>query len=112
MKIRNLALAAFCFMAMSEVASAACVIHYNRTACPGKETESYSKCNGTKECDKEDSSAVSAKACEQAVAAACANTRLTITKSKVVTGKFNGKALRGGANFCASNRPDFNKCGG
>jgi uncharacterized protein (UPF0179 family) len=112
MKIRNIALAALCLMALSETALAGCTIHYNRTACPGKEKESYSKCNGTKECDKEDSSAVSLKACEQATAAACANTRLTITKSKIVTGKFNGTALRGGSNFCASNRPDFNKCGG
>jgi hypothetical protein len=112
MKIRNITLAAFCLLAMSEVAQAGCIIHYVRTACPGKEVESYSKCNGSKECDKEDSSAVSLAACEQATAAACANSRLTITKSKVITGKFNGKALRGGSNFCASNRPDFNKCGG
>ena len=110
MNIRNIALAAVCFMSMSVAAQAACVIHYNRTACPGKDAESYSKCNGTKECDKEDSSAVSLASCEQATAAACANTRLTITKSKVITGKFNGKALRGGSNFCASNRADFNKC--
>jgi hypothetical protein len=110
MKIRNLVLAAVCLMAFSEVAFAGCVIHYNRTACPGQEKVSYSKCNGTKECDKEDTSAVSLAACEQATAAACANTRLTITKSKIVTGKFNGTALRGGSNFCASNRPDFNQC--
>jgi hypothetical protein len=110
MIIRNVALAAVCFIGLSQAAQAACVVHYNRTACPGKEAESYSKCNGTKECDKEDSSAVSLKACEQAAASACANTRLTITKSKVITAKFNGKPLRGGGNFCASNRPDFNKC--
>ena len=110
MTIRNLALAAVCFLSLSQAAQAACVIHYNRTACPGQETVSYSKCNGTKECDKEDSSATSLAACEQATAAACVNTRLTITKSKIVTGKFNGKALRGGSNFCASNRPDFNQC--
>lgn len=110
MKIRNFVLAAVCFMSVSAAAEAACVIHYNRTACPGQETVSYSKCNGTKECDKEDSSAVSLKSCEQAAAAACANTRLTITKSKVITATFNGKPLRGGSNFCASNRPDFNQC--
>jgi hypothetical protein len=110
MTIRNFAFAALCLMAFSEVAQAGCTVHYVRTACPGKEKESYSKCNGTKECDKEESAAVSLKACEQAAAAACANTRLTITKSKVITAKFNGKLLRGGANFCASNRPDFNKC--
>ncbi len=110
MNIRNLALAAACLLSLTAAAQAACVIHYNRTACPGKEAESYSKCSGTKECDKEDTSATSVAACEQVVAAACANTRLTITKSKVITGKFNGKALRGGSNFCASNRPDFNQC--
>ncbi len=110
MNIRTLALAAACFLSLTAIAEAGCVIHYNRTACPGKEAESYSKCNGTKECDKEDTSATSVAACEQATAAACANTRLTITKSKVITGKFNGKALRGGSNFCASNRPDFNQC--
>jgi hypothetical protein len=110
MTIRKAVFAAFGLMVMSQAASAACIVHYNRTACPGREAESYSKCNGTKECDKEDSAAVSLKACEQAAAAACANTRLQITKSKVITAKFNGKALRGGANFCASNRPDFNKC--
>jgi hypothetical protein len=111
MKIRNIALAAVCFLSMSEVAFAGCVIHYNRTACPGQEVVSYSKCNGTKECDKEDSAgAASLKACEQAAAAACVNTRLQITKSKIITAKFNGTALRGGSNFCASNRPDFNQC--
>jgi hypothetical protein len=110
MKIQTIAIAAFCLLSLSQIAQAGCVIHYNRTACEGQETVSYSKCNGTKECDKEDTAAVSAKACEQAAVAACANTRLTITKSKVITAKFNGKALRGGSNFCASNRADFNKC--
>jgi uncharacterized protein (UPF0179 family) len=110
MKIQNFAFAAICCLFMTQAAQAGCVIHYDRTACPGKEAESYSKCNGAKTCDKEDTSAVSLKACEQATAAACINTRLTITKSKVVTGKFNGTALRGGSNFCASNRPDFNQC--
>ena len=110
MEIQNIALAAFCFLSLSQVAQAGCIVHYNRTACPGQEAVSYSKCNGTKECDKEETSAVSLKACEQAAAAACPNSRLTITKSKVITAKFNGTALRGGSNFCASNRPDFNKC--
>lgn len=110
MKIQTLAFAAAMLLSLSAAAQAACVIHYNRTACAGQEAVSYSKCNGTKECDKEDSSATSLAACEQATAAACVNTRLTITKSKVITGKFNGTALRGGSNFCASNRPDFNKC--
>ncbi len=110
MNIRKITLAAACFMAMSVAAQAACVVTVTRTACPGKEKESYSKCNGTKTCNKEESAAASMKACEQAAASNCPNTRLTITKSKVVTAKFNGAAVRGGANFCASNRADFNKC--
>jgi hypothetical protein len=110
MNIRKVALSALFLMSLSAVAQAACVVHVNRTACPGKEAESYAKCGGSKECDKEESSGVSVKSCEQAAASNCPNTRLTITKSKVVTAKFNGKTLRGGSNFCASNRPDFNKC--
>ena len=110
MKVQNIVVAAAFLLSFTAAAQAGCIIHYNRTACPGQEAVSYSKCNGTKECDKEDSSAVSLAACEQATAAACVNTRLTITKSKIVTGKFNGTALRGGSNFCASNRPDFNQC--
>ena len=88
-----------------------CVIHYNRTACPGKEEEAYSKCGGTKECDKAADASTEA-ACTAAAKEACANSRLEITKSKRITARFNGKALKGsdGANFCASNRPDFNKC--
>ncbi len=54
MNIRQITLAAACFMAMSVAAQAACVVSITRTACPGKEKESYSKCNGTKSCNKEE----------------------------------------------------------
>jgi hypothetical protein len=89
-----------------------CVVHYNRTACPGMEVESYSKCGGPKECDKIEQ-APSEAACVGAAKRACANSRLTITKSKVITAKYDGKALKGpfGGSFCAAQRPDFNKCG-
>ena len=51
----------------------------------------------------------------------CDNSRLDITKYKVVTATFKGAALTGGfaadgkaaakgANFCAADRPDLNKC--
>jgi opacity protein-like surface antigen len=110
MKMKSVALAALCYVSLAAAANAACVVNIVRTACAGQEAVSYSKCNGKKACDKEESSGVTAKACEQAAASNCPNSRLTITKSKVVTAKFNGKALRGGANFCAANRPDFNKC--
>jgi hypothetical protein len=110
MNIRKITLAAACFVAMSVAAQAACTVTITRTACPGKEKESYSKCNGAKTCNKDESSGVTVKACEQAAASNCPNSRLTITKSKVVTAKFNGTPVRGGANFCAANRADFNKC--
>ncbi len=88
-----------------------CSVHYVRTACPGMETESYSKCGGSKSCDKIEQ-APSEAACIGAAKRACANSRLTITKSKVITATYDGKALKGpfGGSFCAAQRPDFNKC--
>lgn len=97
---------------MSSPASAGtCIVHTIRTACPGKEDESYSKCGGTKSCDKEDSADSEAE-CIAAAKAGCPNSRLEITKSKVVKARFNGKSLPGpfSGSFCAPNRPDFNKC--
>src|SRR5690348_14788993 len=67
----------------SSALAADCVVHYDRTACPGKESESYSKCDGKKSCDKDESAATEA-ACMEAATKACENTRLEITKSKVI----------------------------
>ena len=107
-KTSLLALTASLGMLLASSAFAAdCVIHYNRTACPGKETESYAKCDGKKECDKVEA-ADSEAACKALAVNACENTRLQITKSKVVTATFGGKSL--GGNFCAADRADFNKC--
>ena len=99
-------------LASNAFAADDCIVHYNRTACPGKEEESYSKCGGSKECDKNEQSASTEAACIAAAKTACANSRLEITKSKVITARFNGKSLKGpyGGSFCAPNRPDFNKC--
>jgi hypothetical protein len=95
----------------SPVFAGECVIHINRTACAGKESESYSKCGGAKECDKDEFAANEA-ACIAKAKSNCPNSRLDITKSKRVTARFNGKQLPGpfGGSFCATNRPDFNKC--
>lgn len=92
-------------------AAGTCIVHTIRTACAGKEAESYSKCGGSKSCDKEDSADSEAE-CVAAAKAGCPNSRLDITKSKVVKARFNGKQLAGpyGGSFCAPNRPDFNKC--
>ena len=86
-----------------------CVIKTTRVACPGKEKESFSKCNGQPSCD-EKIAAASEKECAEKAAAACANNRPTINKSKQVEATFDGKPVEGGKNFCAVDRPDYNKC--
>ena len=97
-----------------------CVVHYVRTACQGQEAESFKKCDGQAECDKT-KPADSADACAAAALKSCSNSRLDITKYKVITAKYNGEALTGGfdtegnadptgLNFCDKNRPDLNKC--
>jgi len=100
--------------------AADCVIHYKRTACTGQDAESYKKCDGKQECDKNDAAATEAD-CTKAALSACDNARVDVTKYKVVTGTFKGAPLTGGftadgkpdpkgANFCAADRPDLNKC--
>jgi hypothetical protein len=88
-----------------------CVLKVTRTACPGKEKESYSKCNGKQSCDMDDAAA-SSEDCAAAALKACENTpdRQSITKSKVITALFGGKPVESGKNYCAADRPDFNKC--
>jgi hypothetical protein len=97
-----------------------CVVNYVRTACQGQEAESFKKCDGQAECDKT-KPADSAEACAAAALKSCDNSRLDITKYKVITAKYNGEALVGGfdaegnadpagANFCDKNRPDLNQC--
>lgn len=97
-----------------------CAVHYVRTACQGKEAESFSKCDGKAECEKT-TPADSAEACAAAALKSCDNSRIDITKYKLITAKYNGKALVGGfdatgnpdpagSNFCAKDRPDLNKC--
>lgn len=92
-----------------------CAIEYVRTACPGKETESYSKCNGKQNCVMPEQAA-NLQACQTAAVNACANDRLTITKSKVIKAKFDGKAIMsasGKEDFCADyakRAAEFDKC--
>ncbi len=107
---KTIILAALFSLSLAHAAEAGCVIHVIRTACPGMEDESYKKCGGAKQCDVDDAADTEA-ACIAAAKANCPNSRLTITKSKIVTAKLDGKPVGGGANFCAANRPDFNKCG-
>lgn len=92
-----------------------CGINYTRTACPGKEEESYKKCDGKKSCTKF-VAAASEQACADAAVAACANDRLTITQSKVITATFKGKALKnkgGKDDMCldySKRDSEFNQC--
>jgi hypothetical protein len=89
-----------------------CVLQVTRTACTGKEKESFSKCNGKASCEMPADDAKDEKACATAAEKACENTpdRQSITKLKVITALFGGKKLDGGKNYCAADRPDFNKC--
>ena len=89
----------------SSAHAADCVLNITRTACPGQEQESFSKCNGKANCT-ETKPAADPAACAAAATAACANSRKTITQNKVVTAQFNGSAVEGGKNFCAGH-PDY-----
>jgi hypothetical protein len=82
-----------------------CVIHITRTACPGKETESFTKCGGKASCD-ESKPAVSAAQCATKAKEACANARLDVTKYKKITATFNGQPVEGGKDFCVGH-PDY-----
>lgn len=94
-----------------------CAISYTRTACPGKDAESYAKCDGKQSCVKK-MAAPSEQACRDAAVKACANDRLDITKSKVIGASFRGTPLKSGAgkeDFCldyAQRAAEFNRCPG
>jgi hypothetical protein len=110
-------IAAATAVVLSSVASAGeCGIEYNRTACPGKDAESFAKCDGKQTCVK--TVAVdTAQACQAAAVKACANDRLDVTKSKVIRATFEGKKLAsdsGKEDFCsdyANRAVEFDKCG-
>ena len=87
-----------------------CVLSVTRVACSAAtEAESYSKCKGQASCT-EATTAMSEKDCGKKALKACENARLNITKSKTIKAEFDGKPVEGGKNFCAADRPDFNKC--
>ncbi len=92
-----------------------CAVNFTRNACPGKEVESFKKCDGNKSCTKV-SEVTSAQECQKVAMKSCANDRLDITKSKVITASFQGKPMKtasGKDDFCAeyANRDkEFNRC--
>ena len=103
------------FMALSFNAFSKCEVAYDRTACKGKEAESYAKCDGKKTCMKTES-AEDESECKDAALKACANSRVDVTKSKVITAKWNGKEIMSKTNkkdFCEDydkKSIEFNKC--
>jgi hypothetical protein len=126
MKIRH-ALFAACTLAIgsqmlpvelpvARAEAADCDITYTRTACPGREAESYEKCDGKQTCTKH-VAAASEAACVKAAIQACSNDRLEITKSKVINASYKGKALKtkgGKDDLCldyAKRDAEFNQCG-
>ena len=98
------------FFIMNAAFAGECVLHVKREACAGKDKDSYSKCEGKQECDEKPVTASSEKDCMKKALKGCDNARLDITKSKVITAKFDGKPVEGGKNFCEADRADFNKC--
>ena len=107
MFIRKSAYVVALFLLTSGVASAGeCIFHVTRTACPGQEKESFSKCNGTASCDEKKAAASASQCASKAKKEGCANSRLTVTKYKKVTAEYDGVAVEGGKDFCVGH-PDF-----
>jgi hypothetical protein len=93
-----------------------CSIAYVRTACPGKEAESYAKCDGKAACTKQ-VDAATPQACQAQAVKACANDRLDTTKSKEIKAAYQGQSLKsasGKEDFCLDydkRAAEFDKCG-
>jgi len=103
-------------MASSGAVAGTCEIQYERTACPGKEAISFKKCDGAATCS-DFVEVASAAECQAKALKACANDRLTITKSKVIKAKFDEQTLTsegGKEDFCldyAKRSEEFDHCG-
>lgn len=82
-----------------------CVLHITRTSCPGKEAESYSKCDGKQSCNQSIPVA-SALQCASEAKSSCANKRYEITKYKKVTATYDGAPVEAGKDFCIGH-PDY-----
>lgn len=105
--MRIFALVAGLALVSSSAFAGICNVHVKRVSCPGKDKESFAKCEGKAECDNKKKADTEAD-CTKLAKDECSNSRTDITKSKEVTAIFDGKAL--GGNVCEPNRPDFNKC--
>jgi hypothetical protein len=112
MKVSKLFAITALALSSSMALAGVCEISITRVACPGKEAESFKKCDGKASCVAK-KKAETAEECAKLAADECPNSRLDITKSKEITAKFGGadvKSKDGKSQFCDANRPDFNKC--
>lgn len=107
----------FLLLSFSSASSfASCDLNYTRTACPGKESTSFKKCDGKASCMKS-VAADSLETCRRKAVDACANDRLDITKSKVISASMDGKPVlnkAGGTDLCqdySERKSEFDKCG-
>ena len=92
-------------LAVSSVMAGECVLQVTRTACPGKDKESFTKCDGKASCN-ETVPAASAGQCTLKAKSACSNKRLDVTKYKKVTATYDGAPVDAGKDFCTGH-PDF-----
>ena len=113
--IKMLVLVLIAMFYVNTIFASTCEVNYDRTACPGEEKTSYKKCDGKKTCTKM-KKADSVEECRKAATKSCANKRYSITKSKIITAKFDGKAIKtdsGKDDFCleyANISTEFNQC--
>ena len=104
-KIKNSFVLALLALATSGALAGECVLDVTRTACPGMEKESFSKCDGKVNC-KETVPAASPAQCTLKAKASCANKRQEVTKYKKVTATYDGAPVEGGKDYCVGH-PDF-----
>ncbi|MFZ4405143.1 MAG: hypothetical protein ACOYOK_13655 [Pseudobdellovibrionaceae bacterium] len=99
----NLALVfSSCLIYSSWVKADQCVITVTRTACPGKEAESYSKCpGGSASCSEVlPDGAANPEDCAIAATRACNNKRVDITKNKSIVAYYDNQPLVNSKDFC------------
>lgn len=92
-------------LAMGSAFAGECVLQVTRTACPGQEKESFTKCDGKASCN-ESVPAASASQCAIKTKSGCANKRYEITKYKKITATYDGAPVDGGKDFCVGH-PDY-----
>jgi len=98
------------FISSQAMAAGTCEWLVTRTACKGKEAESYAKCAGKAKCEPATKKVSNEEACVKAAESDCSNSRLDITDSKDIRAKFDGKDVHGGKNVCKDDRKDFHGC--